>query len=73
MIRYILMLSEYTVEKRGVIFCSIKFSALLLHGKFLALIGLDIQSCEKVCYIFQHIVLGTFMTVSRVLPSYPPT
>ena len=42
MIRYILMLSEYTVEKRGVIFCSIKFSALLLHGKFLALIGLDI-------------------------------
>ena len=32
-----------------------------------------IQSCEKVHCIFQHGVLGTFMTVSRVLPSYPPT
>ena len=27
----------------------------------------------KVCCIFQHVVLGTFMIVSRVLPSYPPT
>ena len=32
-----------------------------------------IQSCGKVRYICQHVVLGTFMTVSRVLPSYPPT
>ena len=41
MIRYILLSSESTLEKRGVIICRIEFSTLLSNGKFFALIGLD--------------------------------
>ena len=65
--------SAQIVGSNPIVHCSILPDGVKIVPRTLSLKYLHIQSCGKVRYICQHIVLGTFMTVSRVLPSYPPT